>query len=119
MDAAYPDITSAYCRKVCGNVRCPECPAPTLLPESQPAVAAYMKCATQWRVGFSGRVGLDYTACMDVLRRNFPRWREQHPQFEGITVDDVFDDLQVIEQAMLGADNEARERGEAEQGDNG
>lgn len=107
-----------YCRKVCGGTRCAECPAPHLLPESQPGVAAYMKCATQWRVGFGGRVGLDYTACMDVLRRNFPRW-SQAAEFDGITVDDLFDDLQVIEHAMLGADCEKREREEKEQGDNG
>jgi len=73
-----------------------------------------MKCATQWRVGFSGRVGLDYTACMGVLRRGLRLWREQWPEFADLTADELFDDLQVIENAMLGADNEKRERDEAE-----
>jgi hypothetical protein len=49
------------------------------LPEAQPAVAAYLACGTQWRAGFSGRTGLDYPACLAVIRLRLPQWRRDWP----------------------------------------
>lgn len=76
-----------------------------------------MACATQWRSGFGGRTGLDYGACMGVLRMRLPQWRADFSAFASVTMRDLFSDLQLIEGAMLGADAERRERDEA-QGEN-
>jgi hypothetical protein len=89
------------------NGRCTECPAPTLLPESEPAIAAYLACSTQWRAGSGGRTGLDYPACELATRALRDRlalapWPELLP------------DLQLIEHAILQCDREHRERAQHE-----
>jgi hypothetical protein len=93
------------------KVRCAECPAPLLLPESQPGVAAYIKCSTQWRMGFGGRTGLDYPACIQMLKINRAQWRKDMPNEALVKTPlaELLDDLQVIESAMLQADAERRE----------
>lgn len=93
---------------VCGKDRCKECPEPPLLPEAWPGVAAYTLCATQWRVGgMGGRVGLDYPACKLVIDLHRPRLADV-PEAE------LFEDLQVIESAILRADREISERDRAQ-----
>lgn len=36
-------------------------------PDNADAFRVFATCATQWRVGFSGRTGLDYTAVRSVM----------------------------------------------------
>lgn len=112
-------MTSEYCRKVCKGARCPECPAPDVLGEAQPGIAAYTVCQTQWRMGFGGRSGLDYAACRVELRARLPEWRERFPEFADMTENELFADLQAIETAMLSADNERRQRDESQRDTHG
>lgn len=97
-------------------MRCAECPAPQLLPRSQPAAVAYLKCATQWRMGFAGRSGLDYTACIQTIKLARRRWRREAPDDPFVTTPlaELMDDLQIIESAKLQADNEKREQDRAQ-----
>lgn len=111
----YPGINADYCRTTCGGKRCPECPAPTLLPESQPGYAAYLACSTQWRVGHSGRTGLDYTACYSLLDRRLPTWKETAGDaFAEATVDSLMTDIQIVEFSTLRADAHRREQDKAQ-----
>ncbi|MDR3389922.1 MAG: DUF1799 domain-containing protein [Rudaea sp.] len=111
IEARYSNCNSAYCREVCGKTRCAECPAPLLLPESQVGIAAYIKCGTQWRTGFSGRTGLDYPACIQTLKIYRRELRKELPDDPLVTTPlaDLMNDMQVIESAMLQADHEKRE----------
>lgn len=111
MERRYPDITSDYCRS-CAK-RCDDCPAPKLLPECATSVVAFATLKTQWRVGMSGRTGLDYTACFATLDRYLPRWQASDAAFAALTVEDLMGDVQIIERALLDADAEARERDNA------
>lgn len=79
--------------------------------------AAYLAVQTQWRTaGMAGaRVGLDYGACLPVLRLQRDRW-----QADGAAVDiseaELLEDVQVVEMAILEVDQErddAREGGAA------
>ena len=76
-----------------------DCPRPRVLPGNVPVVLAWVQFATtQWRSGFSGRTGLDYTAVQGVLQAHFPRtWRR------------LFAGVRVIERALLRADAERME----------
>jgi len=77
-------------------------------------VAAFLAVLTQWRHGFAGRTGLDYSACITVLAMHLPRWRRESPgAFKGLRVPDLMEDLQIIERALLTADEERREEEEA------
>lgn len=61
-------------------------------PDCWPSVALFMDMNTQWRIGFGGPTGLDYTALSTVMK------------FRGIKDDeacDVFSDIQVMESAAL------------------
>jgi hypothetical protein len=61
-------------------------------PDNLPAVNAFVALSTQWRVGMSGPVGLDYGAIHAVLvltKVERARWSE------------VFEDLRVMEEAAL------------------
>jgi hypothetical protein len=61
-------------------------------PENWPAVTTFGALCTQWRVGNSGPIGLDYNAIPTVLRlKTVPRkdW------------DDVFECIRVMEAAAL------------------
>lgn len=61
-------------------------------PDNVNTVNAFVAMATQWRVGFHGPYGLDYSALPQVLRLvRIPRaeWSE------------VFDGLRVMEDAAL------------------
>lgn len=108
LDGAFPDLTSAYCRSTCGKSRCDKCMQPRLLPDAEPAVAAYMAVSTQWRTdGY--RTGLDYTACIASLKLHLPRWRRASRAWAGRTLADVMADLQIIESAILTADGERRD----------
>lgn len=96
---------------MCGGKRCKDCPAPTLLPESQPGYAAFLACSTQWRYSHNGRTGLDYSACYALLDRQLPAWRAASPgAFEGCTVDALMADVQVVEWSTLHADGQRRQR---------
>lgn len=112
MDGKFPSLTADYCRQTCGGVRCASCPQPRLLPDCQAGVAAYMTVSTQWRAGFGGRYGLDYTACIATLELHWKRWRKS-AAFAGRSLGDVLEDVQIIERAMLDADAEKRDEEEA------
>lgn len=77
-------------------------------------MAAYLAVQTQWRFGGMGtRTGLDYGACIHRLSLALPRWQREggpHDAFAGLGVDELMDDVQIIEAALLEADAEKRER---------
>ena len=39
-----------------------------LWPDTEPAISLFIALRTQWRMGFSGPVGLDYCAAESVMR---------------------------------------------------
>ena len=39
-----------------------------LWPDTEPAVSLFIELRTQWRMGFSGPIGLDYSAVESVMR---------------------------------------------------
>lgn len=115
MPSQYPTTDlPAYCRKCresggCGSL----CPMPQVLPENLPAMLAFDACSTQWRVGFAGKTGLDYGACLATLAAYLPRWQAQAPADDAMQAMDVpalMDDLRVIENAMLDAWAEKAEK---------
>ncbi len=59
-------------------------------PENAVAVEMFLRCSTQWRMGFGGAVGLDYPAIIEVLRL-----------YEVADVKKVFEDVQTMERAAL------------------
>lgn len=61
-------------------------------PDNLTAVNAFIAMTTQWRVGFSGATGLDYTALPIVLRM------QRVPRGEW---DDAFECLRVMEAEAL------------------
>lgn len=70
---------------------------PRLRPECAEAWTAFMRVQTQWRMGFSGPVGLDYTAVAIKLKA------------VGMSFKQHVDDLEVIELAALQAWAESRD----------
>lgn len=63
-----------------------------LWPENLLPFTVFLSCSTQWRMGFGGPTGLDYTVLPTVLRlRGIPRadWP------------DLFDDLRTLEAEAL------------------
>jgi hypothetical protein len=90
---------------------------PSLIPEAVPAAAAYQTVQTQWRrAGMTGvRVGLDYAACLPVLRLQRDRWTADGVEC-AISEAELLEDVQVVEMAILEVDQEradAREGGAA------
>lgn len=70
--------------------------------DNWPTVQAFLKVRTQWRVGAAGSVGLDYTAIDSRLRR--------------LKLDDedrIFEDITVMETAILAEWARQREADEA------
>jgi len=61
-------------------------------PDTLPAVNAFIAMETQWRVGFAGATGLDYTALPAVLDLMDMPPNERR---------DLFDDLRVLEGRAL------------------
>lgn len=75
-----------------------------------PAVQLYLACSTQWRVGMSGRTGLDYTACRPEAAAWLDRWnREAVPAVASMELIELMDDLRTVELALLGCDAERRD----------
>lgn len=69
-------------------------PSPLLAPDLAESVTLFCSLITQWRMGFSGAVGLDYGVIPATLRlMGYPR--QAWP--------DLFDDLRVMEFAALKA----------------
>ncbi|MET0332549.1 MAG: DUF1799 domain-containing protein [Dyella sp.] len=67
-------------------------PLVEIWPESWPAFDLYTQISTQWRVGYGGPTGLDYTVVYHELdRRNLDRE----------TYDEMLAALRVIERAAL------------------
>jgi hypothetical protein len=66
--------------------------AVTYWPEHAAPVRVFMSMQTQWRVSFSGLVGLDYNALASVY---------QGLQIEDESIPEVFSQLQVIELKFL------------------
>jgi len=71
-------------------------------------VAAFLACHTQWQyAGMGGRTGLRYEGCIALLDSYLPRWQvDDPPTWGALTVADLMEQVQVIEGAMLTADNE-------------
>ncbi len=61
-------------------------------PENWPSALAFNSMLTQWRMGFSGPIGLDYTALPVVLRLQ----RIPHKQWS-----QIFEDVQIMEHEAL------------------
>lgn len=59
----------------------------------------FLRLSTQWRVGFNGPTGLDYTAVYPLLDRMFP---------DPVDWDLAFDDVQIIEREALAAIREGQ-----------
>lgn len=71
----------------------------SVYPDNEPIVSVFVSMLTQWRTGSGGVIGLDYNVLPIVFR------------FRGISDEeqpDVFDGIQVMERAALGAINEQR-----------
>lgn len=61
-------------------------------PDTEPAIFTFIQLRTQWRMGFSGPVGLDYAAAETVMRiRRVPASKRA----------DLLDDLRVMEDEAL------------------
>jgi hypothetical protein len=109
------EVTVDYCRACRKDGGCAKagtvCPEPQLLREAWPGVCAFLLVHTQWIVGGMGqRTGLNYASVLPLLERRLPQWQASDPETWGaLTVDDLLDDVQVIESAMLSADAERRE----------
>ena len=58
--------------------------------EHVPAMEMFIRCSTQWRVGMSGAVGLDYTVLFHLMDLYDIKDKRQ-----------TFEDVQVIEAAIL------------------
>lgn len=61
-----------------------------VLEENEQVLRLFITCATQWRVGSGGAVGLDYSAVIQVMKLYSIKNRRS-----------VFEDLQVMEAAAL------------------
>lgn len=77
-------------------------------------MAAFAACATQWRQGFTGRTGLDYAGCVAALTALAPLWRAaaqeagRDEEAAACEIGALLQDVQIIERAMLQADDERR-----------
>lgn len=60
--------------------------------ENWPVVELFLRCQTQWRIGMSGPVGLDYGAVAWVLKLTA----------EEASHRSLLEDLQIMEGAVLG-----------------
>ncbi len=61
-------------------------------PPNRQATLVFLAMSTQWRSGFNGPTGLDYSALPEIWKRlNVPKKKR----------DAVFDDLRVIEAGAL------------------
>ncbi len=68
-----------------------------VVPEAWDAVRLFVACATQWRIGPSGRLlGLDYRAARAAARGLGIRWKA------------VFGDLRIMEGEALDAQSESK-----------
>ncbi len=81
------------------------------MPEAQRGAAAFLLVHTQWNVGGLGqRTGLRYESVLSTIERTLPAWQDDDPgTWAGVTVAELFADVQVVESAMLGADAERRQ----------
>jgi len=61
-------------------------------PENAPSVELFQRISTQWRHGFAGPSGLDYTALYPVMA---------HMGLHGRAWFDALDDIRVMELAAL------------------
>lgn len=106
------------------KTRCKECPAPSVLPECQASVAAYIAVSTQWRTGGMGhRTGLDYAAVIRALETYLPRWRREEAQrtppatlWRDADLAEMLEDIATIESAALVGDREIRDRATSSKG---
>lgn len=94
---------------------------PALLPDAMPAVVAYQAVCTQWRVvaglGGGGCTGLDYAACLPVLRALRNEWEAAgDTRAETMTDMDLLEDVQTVELAILEVQQEQRDAAAAAQG---
>jgi hypothetical protein len=71
--------------------------------ESWPAVEIFCFCQHQWRHGFNGITGLDYTAVMAVIAPRYPHLPDQV---------EMLDDIHWLEHGAMVAFNEIRKTAE-------
>ncbi len=64
-----------------------------LWPEHEEAVRVFLACRTQWRVGFDGPTGLDYTGVESLIRMRRLVQRARVPE--------VLAELQILEDETL------------------
>lgn len=74
-------------------------PVIDIWPENFQSVSTFRAVLTQWRVGMSGAVGLDYAVLRDVMR-----WLGVEPECRA----GVFRDVRVMEAAALEAMRETK-----------
>jgi len=77
---------------------CGQCPRPVLYAQNVVVFNLFTRCLTQFRSGFSGPTGLDYSGVMQVMKMTGIEPTEQ-----------LFNDLQTLEYAYLEA---LKDRGE-------
>ena len=70
-------------------------------PENARAFDAFTRLKTQWRSGFGGAAGLDYTAALAYIR-TLRLSRDE--------ADELFEDIQIMEYAALEAMAEGRDK---------
>jgi hypothetical protein len=71
-------------------------PAFEMWPETEQVIRLYSSISTQWRMGFSGPIGLDYS----VLFARMDRMRLSADEYEYL-----FQDIRVVESEALAAMN--------------
>lgn len=69
-------------------------------PENEPAFGLFWRTRTQWRVGMGGPTGLDYSSVWRLIDRM---------RLPDGAADELFEDVQVMEEAALEAMQEKRD----------
>lgn len=96
-------------------MRCAQCPGPRLLPDAALGWHAYQRVNTQWRYVASGfgasATGLDYAGVVAALQLFHGELREAG--VDDVTVADLMEDVQAVEQAVLEVRQERNSEGQA------
>jgi hypothetical protein len=90
----------ACSKEEAGGTGCVKCPRPVLYEQNVAVFNLFTKCLTQFRAGFAGPTGLDYSGVKQVMDITCVEPSEQ-----------LFSDIQTLEYAYLEAlkDRNARE----------
>ena len=74
-----------------------------VLVENWKALSCFQQLATQWRIGFNGATGLDYTAVINFLQLQGGNRKARK---------ELFEEIQLIEAGALAAMSEAKRKEE-------